>query len=69
MTLERSLLSVPASNPRMIEKAVASAADVVLIDIPDKEGMAKGKALDLMEEAPLIGHDRNLVGLLSHMRK
>jgi malate dehydrogenase len=37
-------------------------ADVVLIDIPDKEGMAKGKALDLMEEAPLFGADRKITG-------
>lgn len=37
-------------------------ANVVLIDIPDKEGMAKGKALDLMEEAPLLGHDRKIIG-------
>jgi citrate lyase beta subunit len=31
----RSILSVPASNWRMIEKAVASAADVVLLDLED----------------------------------
>jgi malate dehydrogenase len=37
-------------------------ANVVLLDIPDKEGMAKGKALDLMEEAPLLGHDRKIQG-------
>lgn len=35
MTLDRSILSVPASNPRMIEKAVVSSADVVLIDLED----------------------------------
>mgnify|MGYP005854189105 CR=1 FL=1 len=33
--LERSPLSVPASNPRMIEKAVASDADAVLLDLED----------------------------------
>ncbi len=33
--LERSVLLVPASNPRMIEKAVASAADAVCIDLED----------------------------------
>lgn len=33
--LERSVLAVPASNPRMIEKAVASEADVVFLDLED----------------------------------
>src|SRR5215472_10722159 len=33
--LERSMLSTPASNPRMIEKAAASAADAVCIDLED----------------------------------
>lgn len=33
--LERSILAVPGSNRRMIEKAVASEADVVLIDLED----------------------------------
>jgi malate dehydrogenase len=37
-------------------------ADVVLIDIPDKEGPTKGKALDMMESAPLIGFDANITG-------
>ncbi len=32
---QRSFLSVPGSNPSMIEKAVASSADVVLIDLED----------------------------------
>ena len=35
-------------------------ADVVLIDIV--EGMSQGKSLDLMEAAPVHGHDRKLVG-------
>src|SRR3954452_9609963 len=33
--LERSMLSTPASNPRMIEKAAASDADAVCIDLED----------------------------------
>src|SRR4051812_34132565 len=33
--LERSVLIVPGSNPRMIEKAAASAADAVCIDLED----------------------------------
>ena len=35
-------------------------ADVVLIDIVD--GLPQGKALDLMEAAPVNMHDRKLVG-------
>lgn len=33
--LQRSTLAVPASNPGMIEKAAASAADVVFLDLED----------------------------------
>ncbi|MDH5672785.1 MAG: malate dehydrogenase [Myxococcales bacterium] len=36
--------------------------DVVLLDIPDKEGVAKGKALDIMQTCALDGHDANVVG-------
>lgn len=35
-------------------------ADVVVVDIV--EGMPQGKSLDLMEAAPIIGHDRKLFG-------
>ena len=35
MRLERSELATPASNWRMIEKAVASAADVAFLDLED----------------------------------
>ncbi|HUY19968.1 MAG TPA: CoA ester lyase [Candidatus Binataceae bacterium] len=35
MRLRRSELSTPASNPRMIEKGVASAADLVFLDLED----------------------------------
>ncbi len=42
---------------RLIEKNIA---DVVLIDIMD--GVAKGKALDLMEARPIEAHDRKIVG-------
>jgi malate dehydrogenase len=37
-------------------------ADVVMIDIPDKEGPTKGKALDMTEAAPLMGFDCNISG-------
>ncbi len=36
--------------------------DVILIDIPDKEGPTKGKALDMMESAPLLGFDAHITG-------
>jgi citrate lyase subunit beta/citryl-CoA lyase len=35
LRLRRSELSTPASNPRMIEKAAASAADLVFLDLED----------------------------------
>ncbi len=42
---------------RILEKGIA---DVVLFDVV--EGMPQGKALDLMEAAPVEGHDRRIVG-------
>ena len=36
--------------------------DVVLVDIPDKEGVAQGKALDLFCCAPMERFDANVVG-------
>jgi malate dehydrogenase len=36
--------------------------DVVLLDIPDKEGLAKGKALDLMQSGALDGFDAKITG-------
>lgn len=42
---------------RLLEKNVC---DVVLFDVV--EGMPQGKALDLMEAAPVEGHDRRIVG-------
>ena len=40
--------------------AEAGLADVVLIDIV--EGLPQGKALDLAEAAPVVGHDSRVVG-------
>ncbi|HEY8867998.1 MAG TPA: malate dehydrogenase [Candidatus Limnocylindrales bacterium] len=40
--------------------AEAGLADVVLIDIV--EGLPQGKALDLAEAAPVVGHDARIVG-------
>jgi malate dehydrogenase len=36
--------------------------DVVLLDIPDKVGVAKGKALDIMQTLALEGFDSNILG-------
>ncbi|MBN1351353.1 malate dehydrogenase [candidate division KSB1 bacterium] len=36
--------------------------DVVMLDIPDMEGVAKGKTLDITEATPLLGVDSNLSG-------
>ncbi|HVM29477.1 MAG TPA: malate dehydrogenase [Candidatus Limnocylindrales bacterium] len=40
--------------------AEASLADVVLVDIV--EGLPQGKALDLAEAAPVVGHDMRVIG-------
>ena len=37
-------------------------ADVVLLDIAEKEGLCKGKALDLMQNGTLLGWDCNVMG-------
>ena len=36
--------------------------DVVIFDIPQSEGMVKGKALDLMQLRPHDGYDSNIIG-------
>jgi malate dehydrogenase len=36
--------------------------DVVLFDIPDKEGVAKGKALDLEQNGAVLGYDASITG-------
>ncbi len=36
--------------------------DIVIYDIPQAEGMTKGKALDIMQLGPHDGYDSNLVG-------
>ena len=40
--------------------AEAGLADVVLVDIV--EGLPQGKALDLAEAAPVVGHDARVIG-------
>jgi malate dehydrogenase len=36
--------------------------DVVLFDIPEKEGVAKGKALDLSQNGAVLGYDAKITG-------
>src|ERR1700759_4974281 len=36
--------------------------DVVLFDIPEKEGLAKGKALDLEQNGSVLGYDMKITG-------
>jgi len=42
--------------------AAAELGDLVLVDIPETEGMPQGKALDLMEASPIAGFDARIVG-------
>ena len=42
--------------------AAKELGDIVLLDIPDKEGVAKGKALDLACASPMERFDANVVG-------
>jgi len=42
--------------------AAAELGDIVLLDIPQTEGMPAGKALDLMQASPVFGFDANVVG-------
>ena len=46
--------------------AAAELGDVVLLDIPQTEGMPKGKALDLRQASPIFGFDSNIVGTTSY---
>jgi citrate lyase subunit beta/citryl-CoA lyase len=53
--LERSMLFVPASKRRMVEKAAASAADAVCLDLEDavaveEKAAARGAAAQALEE-------------------
>jgi malate dehydrogenase len=42
--------------------AAAELGDIVLLDIPDLEGIAKGKSLDLFQASPIVGFDANITG-------
>ncbi len=40
--------------------------DVVALDIPQTEGMPAGKALDIVESAPIYGYDSKVTGSISY---
>lgn len=40
--------------------------DVVLVDIPQVDGVPQGKSLDLMESGPVEGYDSKLVGTVGY---
>jgi malate dehydrogenase len=40
--------------------------DVVLVDIPQTEGMPAGKALDLTEAGPVLGYDTRITGVTNY---
>ena len=42
--------------------AESNLAHVVMVDIPQKEKPTKGKALDMLESAPLVGFDARIIG-------
>ncbi|MCS7305776.1 MAG: malate dehydrogenase, partial [Thermoguttaceae bacterium] len=42
--------------------AAAELGDIVLLDLPETEGMPKGKALDLLQASPIVGFDSQIVG-------
>jgi malate dehydrogenase len=46
--------------------AAAELGDVVLLDIPQTEGMPAGKALDLAQAAPIVGFDSRIVGTTAY---
>lgn len=41
-------------------------ADVVLLDIPAAEGIARGKALDIQQSGPVLGYETKLEGSSDH---
>ncbi len=46
--------------------AAAELGNIVLLDIPQTEGMPRGKALDLMEASPIVGFDAQVTGTNSY---
>ncbi len=40
--------------------------DIVLLDIPQVDGMPQGKALDLLESGPVVGYDSMVIGTTNY---
>ncbi len=49
---------------RLAEMEVAN--EVVVVDIPQTEGMPAGKALDLLESGPVVGYDTRVTGATTY---
>ncbi|MEH7346138.1 malate dehydrogenase [Bacillus sp. JJ1532] len=66
MSLKRKKISVIGSGFTGATTAFLLAqkelGDVVLVDIPQMENPAKGKALDMLEASPVQGFDANITG-------
>lgn len=66
MTMQRKKVSVIGSGFTGATTAFLLAqkelADVVIVDIPEMENPAKGKALDMLEASPVQGFDANIIG-------
>ena len=60
-----SIIGAGAVGATLAQRVLESGiADVVLIDIV--KNMACGKALDLLDSAPIIGHEKNIIGTDSY---
>src|SRR3954465_12602981 len=46
--------------------AAKELGDIVLLDIPQVEGMPQGKALDLFQASPVEGFDARIIGSTSY---
>jgi len=66
MTMKRKKISVIGAGFTGATTAFLLAqkelGDVVLVDIPQLENPAKGKALDMLESSPVLGFDANIIG-------
>ncbi|WP_010532415.1 malate dehydrogenase [Lentibacillus jeotgali] len=66
MAIKRRKISVIGSgftgSTTALMMAQKELGDVVLVDIPDMEDPAKGKALDMKEASPIQGFDANVTG-------
>src|SRR5204862_3458721 len=69
-TMRRAKISVIGAGNVGATCAVWAASkelgDIVLVDIPQVEGMPQGKALDLFEASPVEGFDARIIGSTSY---